>query len=52
MRPEIRSKRFEIPNRFEKSFRLHSNFTTANLEIPNPCQRFFRLQGDFTAATF
>ena len=52
MRPEIRSKRFEIPNRFEKSFRLHSNFTTANLEIPNPYQRFFRLHGDFTAATF
>ena len=33
MRPKVNSDQFEISNRFEKSFRLHGNFTTANLEI-------------------
>ena len=27
MRPEVNSNRFEISNRFEKSFRLHGDFT-------------------------
>ena len=52
MRPEMNSNRFEISNRFEKSFCLHSNFTTANLEISNTFQKLFRLYGDFTVATF
>ena len=52
MRPEVNSSRFEISNRFEKSFRLHDNFTTANLEISNPFQKLFRLHSDFIAATF
>ena len=29
MRPEVNSNRFEISNRFEKSFRLHGDFTAA-----------------------
>ena len=29
MRPEVNSDRFEMSNRFEKSFRLHGNFTAA-----------------------
>ena len=36
MRPEVKSKQFEISNRFEKSFHLHDNFTTAKLEILSP----------------
>ena len=48
MRPEVNSNRFEISNPFEKSFRLHGNFTTADLEISNPFQKLFRLHGDFT----
>ena len=52
MRPEMNSKRFEISNRFEKSFCLHGNFTKANLEISNPFQKLFRLHSDFTAVTF
>ena len=52
MRPKVSSSRFEIPNHFKKSFRLHGNFTTANLEISNPYQKLFGLHGDFTAATF
>ena len=52
MRLEVNSNRFEILNRFKKSFHLHGNFTTANLEISNPFQKLFRLHGDFTAATF
>ena len=52
MRPEVNSNRFEISNRFEKSFRLHGNFTTANPEISNLSQKSFRFYGDFTAATF
>ena len=52
MRPELNSDWFEISNRFEKSFRLHGNFTKANLKISNPFQKLFRLHSDFTAATF
>ena len=57
MRHEVNSNRFEISKRFEKSFRLHGNFTKANLEISNLFQKLFRLHGDFsnfaeTAATF
>ena len=52
MRPEVNRNWFEISNRFEKSFRLYYNFTTANLEISNPFQKFSRLHADFTAATF
>ena len=51
-KPEVNSSRFEISNRFEKSFRLHGNFTTANLEISHPFRKFFRLHGDFAAVTF
>ena len=29
MRPKVNSNRFEISNRFEKSFRLHGYFTAA-----------------------
>ena len=29
MRPEVNTNRFEISNRFEKSFRLHGDFITA-----------------------
>ena len=29
MRPEMNSDRFEISNHFEKSFRLHGDFTAA-----------------------
>ena len=50
--PEVNSDRFEITNRYEKSFRFHGNFTAANLEISNPSQKLLRLHGDFTAATF
>ena len=50
--PEVNSDRFEITNRYEKSFRFHGNFTAANLEISNPFQKLLRLHGDFTAATF
>ena len=46
MRPELNS------NRFEKSFRLHGNFTTVNLEISNPFQELLLLHDDFIAATF
>ena len=46
MRPEVNS------NRFEKSFRLHGNATTAHLEISNPFENLFCLHGDFTAAIF
>ena len=52
MRPEVNSNKFEISNRFEKSFRLHGNFTTAKFEISKPFQKLFCLHGDFTAATF
>ena len=52
MKLEVKSNRFEISKRFEKSFCLHGNFTTANLEISNPFQKFLRLHDDFTAATF
>ena len=30
MRPEVNSNRFEISNRFEKSFPSHGNFTTVS----------------------
>ena len=46
MRPEVNS------NRFEKSFRLHGNFTVSNLTSSNRFQKLFSLHGDFTAATF
>ena len=46
MRREVNS------NRFEKSFRLHANFSMVNLEISNSFQKLFRLLGDFTAVTF
>ena len=52
MSPEVNSERFEISNRFEKSFRLHDNFTTVNLEISNLFQKSFRLHGDLNVATF
>ena len=48
MGPEVNSNWFEIWNRFEKSFRLHSSFTKTNLEISNPFQKLFRLNGNFT----
>ena len=51
MRPEVNSNQFEISNGFEKSFRLHGNFTTANLKIPNLFQKLIHPHGDFTAAT-
>ena len=51
MRPKVNSNPFEIANHFEKSFRLHGNFTTVNLEILNRFQKLFDLHGDFTAAT-
>ena len=52
MRPEVNSNRFEISNRFEKSLRLHGNFTTVNLEISNLFQKSFRLHDDLDVATF
>ena len=52
MRLEVNSNRFEISNYFEKSFRLHVNFTMANLEISNLFQKLFSLHGDFNAETF
>ena len=52
MRPDVNSNQFEISNRFEKLFRLHGSFTTANLKIWNPFQKSFHLHVDFTAATF
>ena len=66
MRPEVNSNRFEISNRFEKSFRLYGNFTVSNLESSNRFQHFSHLHegfshlhegfshlhGGFTAATF
>ena len=33
MRPEVNSNRFEISKRFEKSFRLHDDFTAETLSI-------------------
>ena len=42
MRPEVNSNRFQISNGFEKSFRLHGNFTAPNLEISNRFQKLFR----------
>ena len=44
MKPKVNS------NRFEKSFRLHGEFTTTNLQISNPFQKLYHLHGDFTAA--
>ena len=52
MRPEVNWNRFEISNCFEKSLRLHGNFTTVNLEISNLFQKSFRLHGDLNVATF
>ena len=52
MRPEVNLNRFEISNRFEKSFRSHGNFRTGNLYISNPFKKLFRSEGDFTAASF
>ena len=52
MRPEVNSNRFEISNRFEKLFRVHGNFTTANLEFLNPFPKLFPLHGDFPTTTF
>ena len=46
MRPEVNS------NQFEKSFRLHVNFTATIIEISNGFQKLFRLFGSFTAITF
>ena len=51
MRPEMSSKRFEISKFFEKSFRLHGNFTASNLEILSHFQKLFRLHGNLTVAT-
>ena len=51
MKPKVNSNRFEIPNRFEKLFCLHGNFTASNLEISNRFQKLFCFHGDFTAAT-
>ena len=48
----VNSNRFEISNGFEKLFRLHDNFTAANIEILYCFQKLFRSHGDFTAATF
>ena len=48
LQPHIpNSNRFESSNRFQKSFHLHDNFTTANLEIPNCFQKLFRLHNHF-----
>ena len=52
MRPEVKSNQFEIPNQFEKSFRLCGSFTMTNFESSNPFQNLFRLYDDFTAETF
>ena len=52
MRPEVNSSRFEISNRFEKSFRLHGNFTTANHKISNPYQKLILSHSNFIAGTF
>ena len=52
MRPEVKSNRFEVSNRFEKLFRLHGNFTKVNLDISNLFQKSFRLHGDLNLATF
>ena len=51
MGPELNSNRFEISNRFQKSFCLHGNFIASNLEISNCFQKMFRLHGNLTAAT-
>ena len=42
MRPKVNSNRFEISNHFEKSFRLHGNFTASNLEISNRFKKLSR----------
>ena len=52
IRPEVNSNRFEISNRFEKLFRVHGRFTTANVEFSNPFQKLLHLHGDFTTTTF
>ena len=52
MRSEVNSNRFEISNCFEKSFRLHGNFSASNFESSNRFQKLSRLHGDFTTATF
>ena len=52
MSSEMNSNRFEISNCFEKTFRLHGNFTMANLDNSNPFQKLFRLHDDFTVPTF
>ena len=33
MRPEMNSNRFKISNRFEKSFRLHDDFTATTCNV-------------------
>ena len=52
MRPKVNSNQLEISNRFEKSFRLHGNFTTANLRDLKPLVKIVPFHSDFTAATF
>ena len=52
MGSEVNSNRFEVSNRFEKSFRLHGNFNVSNLGSSNRFQKLSCLHGDFTAATF
>ena len=49
MRPEVISKRFEISNRFEKTFRLHGNLTTANLK---PFSKIVQFAWQFHCGTF
>ena len=42
MRPDVKSNRFEISNRFEMSFRLHGNLHGDFTEILAACQTIAR----------
>ena len=46
MRPEVSPNRFEISNRFEKSFHLHGDFTATT------CQAIVRSYRTFTIDNF
>ena len=51
MKSEVNSHRSEISFRFEKSFNLHGNFTTANL-FSQPTSHLICLHSNVIAATF
>ena len=51
--PVLTSQRLEMPNDYEKLFRLPGIFTTVNLEVSsNHFQKLFHLHGEFPVAIF